>query len=286
MPPKETSVSSAVDQKFFTTLFKFLPSGLDLDWDGLAHELGWKNAKIARTRFGQIRRKYQDDSTGDSPLQGKVTKVMKSPKGKNAKIAGKGRKKDISSEEDEEDEEDMKVTVKKEPEGDATEAVKEEVKSARNMSGEHIYTLSNGTHVTRRQMDLIVAVLMHADRSLLQSVHWDRVATEVGHSGRRISRDTFSRSCDRRGWLRGGVTAPQAPQAPQVPQVTQASQAPPPPAPVAQPGQTGQGLQALATAAVAAVAAPVSSGAASAAPAAPAGSGGSAGGSTAGDAPA
>ncbi|KAI1471901.1 uncharacterized protein F4812DRAFT_456004 [Daldinia caldariorum] len=67
------------------------------------------------------------------------------------------------------------------------------------MPGERAYVLLNGKRLTRRQIELMVAVLRHADRSLLQSVDWNAVAAQMGHAERRVSRDTFSRSCDRRG---------------------------------------------------------------------------------------
>ncbi|KAK6955312.1 hypothetical protein Daesc_002945 [Daldinia eschscholtzii] len=133
MPPKETGTPSTGDQKFFAAFFKFLPNSMDIDWNGLALELGLKDARIARTRFSQIRRKYQQkDSVGDSPQQSKVTKAVKVAKGKNAKVTGKGGKKDNAIEDDEEDnksiekeelEDDTEVVVK-------VEGVKPKIKPA------------------------------------------------------------------------------------------------------------------------------------------------------------
>ncbi|KAI8963425.1 hypothetical protein F5Y11DRAFT_319758 [Daldinia sp. FL1419] len=112
MPSKDASAPSASEQKFFTTIFKYLPNGMDIDWNKFAFELGLKDAKIARTRFSQIRRKYQQEGCpGASPQQSKVMKASKSPKAKKAKLARKGRGKGDSAEDDDED---MKPVAKKE----------------------------------------------------------------------------------------------------------------------------------------------------------------------------
>ncbi|KAI1655834.1 hypothetical protein F4813DRAFT_391406 [Daldinia decipiens] len=120
MPSKETSVPSAGDQKFFAVLFKYLPAGLDLDWDGLAQELNLKNTKIAKTRFSQIRRKYQQGEAAGSSQQGNASKVTKPTKGKKAKVAGKGQ----DDNDGYDDDEDVKPATKKEVEDDAEGVVK------------------------------------------------------------------------------------------------------------------------------------------------------------------
>ena len=41
---------SAADQKFFTTMFKYLPRGMDLDWEEFAKDMGFKDGGIAKVR--------------------------------------------------------------------------------------------------------------------------------------------------------------------------------------------------------------------------------------------
>ncbi|KAI0131228.1 hypothetical protein F4814DRAFT_445370 [Daldinia grandis] len=121
MPPKETSTLSAGDQKFFTTIFKYLPNGIDLDWNGLSQELGLKDAKIAKLRFSQIRRKYRmEEAAGGSPRQTKITRVTKPTRGKKLKVTGKNRDDNDSYDDDE----DMKPATKKEPEYEFAGAIK------------------------------------------------------------------------------------------------------------------------------------------------------------------
>ncbi|KAI0884757.1 uncharacterized protein GGS22DRAFT_188967 [Annulohypoxylon maeteangense] len=83
--------TSAAEQKFFTTLFKYLPKTLDMDWDDFAKEMGFKDVTIAKTRFGQIRRKYavgkHAGGATPSPLKANPHKVKK------PKAARKGRAK-------------------------------------------------------------------------------------------------------------------------------------------------------------------------------------------------
>ncbi|KAI0142813.1 hypothetical protein GGR57DRAFT_485281 [Xylariaceae sp. FL1272] len=46
------------DVKFFTTFFSFVPQNIPgFDWEGFAQAMGMKSAKIAKTRYGQIRKK-------------------------------------------------------------------------------------------------------------------------------------------------------------------------------------------------------------------------------------
>ncbi|KAI0850129.1 hypothetical protein F5Y00DRAFT_260861 [Daldinia vernicosa] len=121
MPPKDTSALTAGDQKFFTAIFKYLPTSMEIDWDGLSQELGLKDAKIAKMRFSQIRRKFnKEEAAGDSPQKTKAARVTKPTKGKKAKVAGKGRDEYDTYDDDE----DVKPATKKEPEDDDEGAIK------------------------------------------------------------------------------------------------------------------------------------------------------------------
>ncbi|KAF3070542.1 hypothetical protein GL218_00710 [Daldinia childiae] len=123
MPSKDVNVPSAGDQKFVTALLKFLPTGIDIDWDGLAQELNLKSTKIAKTRFSQIRRKYQQGEAAGGSQQAKTAKVTKPNKGKKAKTARKGQDEDEDDGYDD-DEEDVKSATKKELKDDAEGVIK------------------------------------------------------------------------------------------------------------------------------------------------------------------
>jgi hypothetical protein len=43
----ETKMTPA-DGKFFSTMFKYLPANVELDWEGFAQEMGLKNANVAK----------------------------------------------------------------------------------------------------------------------------------------------------------------------------------------------------------------------------------------------
>ncbi|OTA65222.1 hypothetical protein K449DRAFT_431815 [Hypoxylon sp. EC38] len=121
---------NASDYKFFTTIIKYLPmpAAMELDWNAFAKDMGFKDATIAKMRFGQIRRKYDSSkATGNGsqdPL--KTTKSTKVTKPKKSKGAGKGRgKKGVEDYNHGDD--DEKVEVIKEDSGDEDKgAVKKE----------------------------------------------------------------------------------------------------------------------------------------------------------------
>ncbi|GAW18929.1 hypothetical protein ANO14919_084120 [Xylariales sp. No.14919] len=93
---------SSAEQKFFVTMFKYLPKNLDINWDQFAAEMGLKDGSIAKTRCRQIRTKYKfnEPSAGngsggtpeaDTPKPinttkgNKITKGRKPPKPKQQK---------------------------------------------------------------------------------------------------------------------------------------------------------------------------------------------------------
>ncbi|TGJ85798.1 hypothetical protein E0Z10_g3018 [Xylaria hypoxylon] len=49
---------TVVENKFFVTMFKYLPKNLEIDWDRFAKEMGLKDGSIAKTRCRQIRTKH------------------------------------------------------------------------------------------------------------------------------------------------------------------------------------------------------------------------------------
>ncbi|KAI3321940.1 hypothetical protein HD806DRAFT_537029 [Xylariaceae sp. AK1471] len=96
----ETKMTAA-DGKFFSTMFKYLPANMDIDWEGLARELNLKNANVAKVRCRQIRTKLgvtgpgTGSGTPSSPTSApkanananKVKKPRKPAKGKQPKNA-------------------------------------------------------------------------------------------------------------------------------------------------------------------------------------------------------
>ncbi|KAL7624401.1 hypothetical protein AAE478_005965 [Parahypoxylon ruwenzoriense] len=112
---KAAPLPSAGDLKFFSTIFKFLPKSLDMNWDEFAKEMGLKDATIAKARFSQIRRKFEVGKLPGtpSPDSSKVTKSTKARKPRK----GKGAVKDTAQDPIEgEDDMDIKDEAKKEEE--------------------------------------------------------------------------------------------------------------------------------------------------------------------------
>ncbi|KAI0121518.1 hypothetical protein F4776DRAFT_220196 [Hypoxylon sp. NC0597] len=123
MAPKNDPTSlNASDHKFFVTIIKYLPmpAGMELDWDAFAKDMGFKDATIAKMRFGQIRRKYGSSKAAGNGTQDplKATKSTKVTKPKKSKGAGKGRGKKGGEEYNHDDDDDEKVEVIKDDSGD------------------------------------------------------------------------------------------------------------------------------------------------------------------------
>ncbi|KAI1210581.1 uncharacterized protein F4807DRAFT_459422 [Annulohypoxylon truncatum] len=103
--------ASSAEQKFFTTMFKYLPKGIDMDWEEFSKEMGYKDASVAKDRFGQIRRKYAvgqpATSSSTSPSKAGVRKATK------AKASRKGRAKKQAAGFDYGDDDDEKKSITK-----------------------------------------------------------------------------------------------------------------------------------------------------------------------------
>ncbi|KAM3504569.1 hypothetical protein MY10362_003487 [Beauveria mimosiformis] len=109
---------TAAEAIFFFNIVQNMKNKGDIDWDAVAESSGFKNAGVAKVRFGQIKRKYGLE--GDSPTKKtgkgaqagdvsstptKVTKSRKTPGG-----GGRGRKvKKEELEDDEADENDCRA---------------------------------------------------------------------------------------------------------------------------------------------------------------------------------
>ncbi|GAO14258.1 uncharacterized protein UV8b_08124 [Ustilaginoidea virens] len=115
---KEPTASEAM---FFFAIVKHTRNKADIDWNSVAMEQGFKNAEVAKVRFGQVKRKL-GISTTDSPGQsaaprtptkvrsaaGTPTKVSKAAGrvGGKGKGKGKGKKGAVKKEESEEEDDD------------------------------------------------------------------------------------------------------------------------------------------------------------------------------------
>ncbi|KAM0669086.1 hypothetical protein ACQRIU_002648 [Beauveria bassiana] len=103
---------TAAEAIFFFNIVQHMKNKGDIDWNAVAESSGFKNAGVAKVRFGQIKRKYGLE--GDSPTKKtgkgaqagdvsstptKVTKSRKAPGG-----GGRGRK--VKKEEPEDDDDD------------------------------------------------------------------------------------------------------------------------------------------------------------------------------------
>ncbi|KAI1461077.1 hypothetical protein F4805DRAFT_477472 [Annulohypoxylon moriforme] len=111
--------TSVADQKFFTTLFKYLPKAIDMDWEGFSQDMGFKNVQIAKTRFRQIRRKYAVSqpagNSPQSPSKGNPYKVTKSKASRKGLAKKRGAGLNFSSDDDE------KTTIKSDSQDDDKE---------------------------------------------------------------------------------------------------------------------------------------------------------------------
>ncbi|KAH7321167.1 hypothetical protein B0I35DRAFT_208744 [Stachybotrys elegans] len=96
---KEPTASEAM---FFFAIVKHTKNKADIDWVAVAEEQGFKNAEVAKVRFGQVKRKLgisSDPNSSPSSVRATPTKVVKTPtkrsgtKGKG--VRGKLKKEDL-----------------------------------------------------------------------------------------------------------------------------------------------------------------------------------------------
>ncbi|OWT43478.1 hypothetical protein VFPPC_17373 [Pochonia chlamydosporia 170] len=116
---KEPTASEAM---FFFAIVKHTRNKADIDWTAVAAEQGFKNANVAKVRFGQVKRKLGITTNTDSPAPvrtptkrtsaGTPTKVTKS----GGRAGTKGRRAKTVKEEcdDAEDDDETMVGVKDE----------------------------------------------------------------------------------------------------------------------------------------------------------------------------
>ncbi|KAK6193435.1 hypothetical protein LQW54_012465 [Pestalotiopsis sp. IQ-011] len=79
----EKKAPSTDNALFFFTMVKHMKTKPDCDWDAIAAELGYSNARTAQVRYGQIKRKLglSLDKAATTPKANKVTKSTPKSKG-------------------------------------------------------------------------------------------------------------------------------------------------------------------------------------------------------------
>ncbi|KAL4723292.1 hypothetical protein ACLX1H_009782 [Fusarium chlamydosporum] len=131
---------TAAEAMLFFSIVKHTRNKADVDWNAVATEAGFKNADVAKVRFGQVKRKLGISTETTAPARAPATprkpassRISKSTprsakaKGKNNKVKKEEESFDIFDEEDEEvrkslvkseDHDSEKTPEKEAPEGD------------------------------------------------------------------------------------------------------------------------------------------------------------------------
>ncbi|CAM1503905.1 Fc.00g014960.m01.CDS01 [Cosmosporella sp. VM-42] len=136
-PKKEPTAAEAM---LFFSIVKNTKNKADVDWEAVAEEQGFKNAEVAKVRFGQVKRKlgiFSDPAAGPraSPQKtprkaGSVSKAATPNKlTKTPRSAGKGRAKATVKKEENNDNEDVAKpsVVKEEQEEDHEQAATDQL---------------------------------------------------------------------------------------------------------------------------------------------------------------
>ncbi|KAH6610231.1 hypothetical protein Trco_000251 [Trichoderma cornu-damae] len=123
--PKQRREPTASEAMFFFAIVKHTRNKADIDWDAVAQEQNFKNAEVAKVRFGQVKRKLGIDLSA-TPKKGNTSsaastpsKVRKTPSGR-AGAKGRGRGGRVKKEEEAEAEADVEANAEA---GDETTAV-------------------------------------------------------------------------------------------------------------------------------------------------------------------
>ncbi|KAL7821434.1 hypothetical protein V8C44DRAFT_354070 [Trichoderma aethiopicum] len=96
--PKQRPQPTASEAMFFFAIVKHTKNRADIDWNAVAVEQGFKNAEVAKVRFGQVRRKLGIESNttpkkgggNTSSAASTPSKVRKTPTGRTG-TKGKAR---------------------------------------------------------------------------------------------------------------------------------------------------------------------------------------------------
>ncbi|KAM5351963.1 hypothetical protein ACJ41O_004686 [Fusarium nematophilum] len=103
---------TAAEAMLFFSIVKHTRNKADVDWEAVAQEAGFKNADVAKVRFGQVKRKLGISTDPNGPTTptkktpGSGSKVAKTPRSK-----GKSRSKVKKEEQPENEDEDHKMEL-------------------------------------------------------------------------------------------------------------------------------------------------------------------------------
>ncbi|CAG9944362.1 hypothetical protein V2G26_016156 [Clonostachys chloroleuca] len=123
---------TASEAMFFFSIVKNMKTQADIDWVNVAEDRGFKNAEVAKVRFGQVKRKLGiwSDNGGakSSPKKTKTplstpTKVTKTP---TKRGAAKARMSKMKKEDDYDDEDNKEDASKNESDTDGGSVAKQE----------------------------------------------------------------------------------------------------------------------------------------------------------------
>ncbi|KAF5670320.1 hypothetical protein FHETE_4565 [Fusarium heterosporum] len=115
---------TAAEAMLFFSIVKHTRNKADVDWNAVATEAGFKNADVAKVRFGQVKRKLGISTETTAPVRTAFSTPKKGTGSRVSKTAprsakGKGRGSKVKKEEskdilDDDNEDDMKLSVKDE----------------------------------------------------------------------------------------------------------------------------------------------------------------------------
>ncbi|GFP54100.1 hypothetical protein ACSS6W_001762 [Trichoderma asperelloides] len=105
--PSKRREPTASEAMFFFAIVKHTRNKADIDWEAVAQEQNFKNAEVAKVRFGQVKRKLGIDSNvtpkkgnASTAIASTPSKVRKTPAGR-AGAKGRGRGARAKKEDDE-----------------------------------------------------------------------------------------------------------------------------------------------------------------------------------------
>ncbi|KAF4999744.1 hypothetical protein FDECE_11399 [Fusarium decemcellulare] len=112
---------TAAEAMLFFSIVKHTRNKADVDWEAVATEAGFKNADVAKVRFGQVKRKLGISTDTSAPprapatptKKGTASKVAKTPRSKG-KGRGKVKKEESKSEYEDDDQKPAESATKDE----------------------------------------------------------------------------------------------------------------------------------------------------------------------------
>ncbi|KAM0343724.1 hypothetical protein ACHAPU_008315 [Fusarium lateritium] len=217
---------TAAEAMLFFSIVKHTRNKADVDWNAVATEAGFKNADVAKVRFGQVKRKLGISTETSAPARtpystpkkGTGSRVSKTTPG-SAKGKGKGRK--VKKEEekdllDDENEDDMKLSVKDENRDMEKTPEKEDLGEDDELAPDPAFSdfpffhsaimppkKSSGedgspTGLTDGELRFIKAIFDNMTQK--PDADWDAVATTLSLKDAKCAKERFRQMSVRHGW--------------------------------------------------------------------------------------